>query len=146
MSCYWSSTGLSWFDDSVHYHCRKTPHNNACYSFKSHHISELQSFTSISMPIQVNGVAQLHSDILKAELFSDYVSVWPTKFQNKTNGITPRRWLSFCSPELSHIITKWLETDQWVSNLDLLTKLRQVCEEIYANILDIIVNFLLIAL
>jgi starch phosphorylase len=77
----------------------------------------------------VNGVAQLHSDILKAELFADYVSVWPTKFQNKTNGITPRRWLRFCSPELSNIITKWLKTDQWVTNLDLLTGLRQFADD-----------------
>uniref|UniRef100_A0A5B7BX16 Alpha-1,4 glucan phosphorylase n=1 Tax=Davidia involucrata TaxID=16924 RepID=A0A5B7BX16_DAVIN len=76
----------------------------------------------------VNGVAQLHSDILKAELFADYVSVWPTKFQNKTNGITPRRWLRFCNPELSHIITKWLKTDQWVTNLDLLAYLRQFAD------------------
>ncbi|XWS53042.1 hypothetical protein CRYUN_Cryun11dG0124100 [Craigia yunnanensis] len=73
----------------------------------------------------VNGVAQLHSDILKAELFADYVSIWPTKFQNKTNGITPRRWLRFCSPELSKIITKWLKTDQWVTNLDLLSGLQK---------------------
>ncbi|KAI3885470.1 hypothetical protein MKW92_031118 [Papaver armeniacum] len=76
----------------------------------------------------VNGVAQLHSDILKAELFVDYVSIWPTKFQNKTNGITPRRWLRFCSPELSSIITKWLKTDEWVTNLDLLVKLRQFAD------------------
>ncbi|KAK6935760.1 Glycosyl transferase, family 35 [Dillenia turbinata] len=76
----------------------------------------------------VNGVAQLHSDILKAELFADYVSVWPTKFQNKTNGITPRRWLRFCSPELSIIITKWLKTDQWVTNLDRLTDLRKFAD------------------
>ncbi|XP_047967334.1 alpha-glucan phosphorylase, H isozyme-like [Salvia hispanica] len=76
----------------------------------------------------VNGVAQLHSDILKAELFSDYVKVWPTKFQNKTNGITPRRWLKFCNPELSSIITKWLKTDQWVNNLDLLVNLRQFAD------------------
>ncbi|KAF5751399.1 Alpha-glucan phosphorylase H isozyme [Tripterygium wilfordii] len=73
----------------------------------------------------VNGVAQLHSDILKSELFADYVSIWPKKFQNKTNGITPRRWLRFCSPDLSSIITKWLKTDQWVTNLDLLVGLRQ---------------------
>ncbi|KAL3829101.1 hypothetical protein ACJIZ3_017903 [Penstemon smallii] len=77
----------------------------------------------------VNGVAQLHSDILKAELFSDYVSIWPTKFQNKTNGITPRRWLKFCNPELSQIITKWLKTDKWVTNLDLLTNLRQFADD-----------------
>ncbi|GKV07990.1 hypothetical protein SLEP1_g19684 [Rubroshorea leprosula] len=76
----------------------------------------------------VNGVAQLHSDILKSELFADYVSIWPTKFQNKTNGITPRRWLRFCNPELSKIITKWLKTDQWVINLDLLVGLRQFAD------------------
>ncbi|XP_039132132.1 alpha-glucan phosphorylase, H isozyme [Dioscorea cayenensis subsp. rotundata] len=77
----------------------------------------------------VNGVAQLHSDILKSELFADYVSVWPTKFQNKTNGITPRRWLRFCSPELSNIITKWLKTDEWITNLDLLCGLRQFADD-----------------
>lgn len=78
----------------------------------------------------VNGVAELHSDILKSELFADYVSIWPTKFQNKTNGITPRRWLRFCNPELSHIITKWLKTDQWVTNLDLLRDLRQFADNV----------------
>ncbi|KAK4275207.1 hypothetical protein QN277_018332 [Acacia crassicarpa] len=76
----------------------------------------------------VNGVAQLHSDILKSELFADYVSIWPEKFQNKTNGITPRRWLRFCSPELSKLITKWLKTDKWVTNLDLLAGLRQFAD------------------
>ena len=72
-------------------------------------------------------MAELHSNILKQELFADYVSIWPNKFQNKTNGITPRRWLKFCNPELSEIITKWLKTDQWTSDLDLLTGLRKVC-------------------
>lgn len=74
----------------------------------------------------MNGVAELHSDILKKELFSDFYSLWPKKFQNKTNGVTPRRWLRFCSPELSAIITKWLRTDKWVTNLDLLQGLREV--------------------
>ncbi|KAG2670021.1 hypothetical protein I3760_14G064400 [Carya illinoinensis] len=77
----------------------------------------------------VNGVAQLHSDILKSELFADYVSIWPKKFQNKTNGITPRRWLRFCSPELSSIITKRLRSEQWVTNLDLLAGLRQFADD-----------------
>lgn len=77
----------------------------------------------------VNGVAELHSNILKEELFSDFYSLWPSKFQNKTNGITPRRWLRYCSPELSTIITKWLRTDEWVVNLDLLTGLRQFADD-----------------
>ncbi|CAL4953634.1 unnamed protein product [Urochloa decumbens] len=78
---------------------------------------------------RVNGVAELHSNILKQELFADYVSIWPNKFQNKTNGITPRRWLKFCNPELSEIVTKWLKTDQWTSNLDLLTGLRKFADD-----------------
>ncbi|XP_068638100.1 alpha-glucan phosphorylase, H isozyme [Aristolochia californica] len=83
----------------------------------------------------VNGVAELHSNILKKELFADYVSIWPTKFQNKTNGITPRRWLQFCNPELSSIITKWLNTNEWITNLDLLSGLGQFAdnEELHAE-------------
>eukprot|EP00252_Welwitschia_mirabilis_P015924 TRINITY_DN3532_c0_g1_i1.p1 TRINITY_DN3532_c0_g1~~TRINITY_DN3532_c0_g1_i1.p1 ORF type:complete len:845 (-),score=181.40 TRINITY_DN3532_c0_g1_i1:152-2686(-) len=73
----------------------------------------------------VNGVALLHSNILKDDLFKEYFKLWPKKFQNKTNGITPRRWLLFCNPELSAIITKWLDTSDWITNLDLLTGLRQ---------------------
>ncbi|KAI5071704.1 hypothetical protein GOP47_0013955 [Adiantum capillus-veneris] len=77
----------------------------------------------------VNGVAELHSNILKNELFSDFNSLWPNKFQNKTNGITPRRWLRFCSPELSTVITKWLRTDKWVTNLDLLQGLCKFADD-----------------
>ena len=76
----------------------------------------------------VNGVALLHRNILKDELFHDYYSIWPEKFQNKTNGITPHRWLCFCSPELNAIITKWLKTSQWVTNLDILSGLRQFAD------------------
>jgi glucan phosphorylase len=90
---------------------------------------------------QVNGVAELHSNILKQELFADYVSIWPNKFQNKTNGITPPppsgRWLRFCNPELSEIVTKWLKTDEWTSNLDLLTELRKVCAHASSNLASI---------
>ncbi|KAL2636357.1 hypothetical protein R1flu_007836 [Riccia fluitans] len=78
---------------------------------------------------KVNGVAELHSDILKKDLFADFYSLWPDKFQNKTNGVTPRRWLRFCSPELSTIITKWLRTDKWVTNLDLLAGLREFADD-----------------
>ncbi|CAN1232004.1 Alpha-glucan phosphorylase, H isozyme [Linum grandiflorum] len=78
----------------------------------------------------VNGVAELHSDILKKELFADYLTIWPNKFQNKTNGITPRRWLSFCNPELSSIITKWFKTDKWVTDLDQLSGLRKFADDV----------------
>ncbi len=52
-----------------------------------------------------NGVAELHSEILKKELFADWYSLWPERFQNKTNGITQRRWLGLCNPELSGLIS-----------------------------------------
>eukprot|EP00897_Mesotaenium_endlicherianum_P008696 jgi/Mesen1/7855/ME000042S07300 len=77
----------------------------------------------------VNGVAHIHSEIIKKDIFAGYYALWPDKFQNKTNGITPRRWLKFCSPELSAIITKWLNTEDWVTNLDLLTGLRQFADD-----------------
>lgn len=101
--------------------------NNMCILDDSNpqkHVVRMANLCVVSSHT-VNGVAMLHSNILKDELFQDYFSLWPEKFQNKTNGITPRRWLRFCNPELSAIITKWLKTDQWVTNLDLLRGLRQ---------------------
>ena len=52
----------------------------------------------------INGVARLHSELIKKTLFADFYALWPEKFQNKTNGITPRRWLLLCNPTLSDII------------------------------------------
>ncbi|KAH7425846.1 hypothetical protein KP509_11G073600 [Ceratopteris richardii] len=76
----------------------------------------------------VNGVAAIHSEIVKNEVFNDFYKIWPNKFQNKTNGVTPRRWLYFCNPELSKVITKWLGSEDWVLRTDDLTKLRQFAE------------------
>jgi starch phosphorylase len=59
---------------------------------------------SVYMSGAVNGVAELHSEILKKELFRDWYRVWPERFQNKTNGITPRRWLGLCNPELCGLL------------------------------------------
>ncbi|MEI3078538.1 MAG: glycogen/starch/alpha-glucan phosphorylase [Oscillospiraceae bacterium] len=56
---------------------------------------------SVYVSTAVNGVAQIHSEILKNSLFQDWYGVYPERFQNKTNGITPRRWLGLCDPELS---------------------------------------------
>ncbi|WP_315081586.1 glycogen/starch/alpha-glucan phosphorylase [uncultured Clostridium sp.] len=73
----------------------------------------------------VNGVAQLHTDILKDKELNDWYKLYPEKFQNKTNGITPRRWLRLCNQELSEFITKLLGTEDWVKNLDLLKDLKK---------------------
>ncbi|KAK3005956.1 hypothetical protein RJ639_017659, partial [Escallonia herrerae] len=71
----------------------------------------------------VNGVAEIHSEIVKDEVFNDFYKLWPEKFQNKTNGVTPRRWIRFCNPHLSNIITKWIGTENWVQDTEKLAEL-----------------------
>ncbi|CAF1106372.1 unnamed protein product [Rotaria sordida] len=71
----------------------------------------------------VNGVAQLHSSLLKSTLFKDFYELNPEKFQNKTNGITPRRWLLLCNPDLSELISSKIG-DDWITDLSELAKLR----------------------
>ena len=70
----------------------------------------------------VNGVAALHTDILKRELFRDFYELWPERFNNKTNGITPRRWLKKANPGLSALITEAIG-EEWVTDLDELRRL-----------------------
>uniref|UniRef100_A0A674NN19 Alpha-1,4 glucan phosphorylase n=1 Tax=Takifugu rubripes TaxID=31033 RepID=A0A674NN19_TAKRU len=75
----------------------------------------------------VNGVAQIHSDILKATVFKDFYEMEPHKFQNKTNGITPRRWLVMCNPGLAEVIAERIGED-FIRDLD---QLRSLCK--YVN-------------
>ncbi len=71
----------------------------------------------------INGVAALHTDIIKAETLHDWHEIWPEKFNNKTNGVTPRRWLRQCNPRLSALLTDLLGSDAWVKDLGLLAGL-----------------------
>jgi starch phosphorylase len=72
----------------------------------------------------VNGVAELHTEILKSTLFKDFYELWPEKFHNVTNGITPRRWLLKANPSLSQLISESIG-ENWITHLDDLKKLEK---------------------
>lgn len=82
------------------------------------------AYLSIVGSHAVNGVARIHSDILKADLFKLFYEMTPEKFQNKTNGITPRRWLLLCNPGLSDIICEKIG-DEWPVHLEQLQALKK---------------------
>jgi len=76
----------------------------------------------------VNGVAALHTQLLKANLFPEFDELYPGKFNNKTNGITPRRWLLACNPRLSELITSKIGSG-WVRDLEQLRGLEQWADD-----------------
>jgi starch phosphorylase len=77
---------------------------------------------------KVNGVAALHSDLIKKTIFKDFVDLWPEKFTNKTNGITPRRWLRQCNRELADLITSKIG-EGWVTHLEDLQKIDPLAKD-----------------
>jgi len=80
------------------------------------------AYLAIVGSFSVNGVAALHSRLLQEDLFHDFYELWPKKFNNKTNGVTPRRWLAWCNPLLSDLITETIGNG-WITDLDQLRKL-----------------------
>ncbi|MFP6647250.1 MAG: glycogen/starch/alpha-glucan phosphorylase [Candidatus Latescibacterota bacterium] len=76
----------------------------------------------------VNGVSELHSRIIREDLFRDFADLWPHKFRNKTNGITPRRWLRQCNPVLARLITDHIG-DEWVRDLSALQALEPLADD-----------------
>lgn len=76
----------------------------------------------------VNGVSVMHSEILKSDLFHDFYEIWPERFSNKTNGITPRRWLRHCNPNLAELVTEAIG-DGWITDLDQLSRLGPLAED-----------------
>ncbi len=76
----------------------------------------------------VNGVAGLHTELLKRELFHDFHALWPERFNNKTNGVTPRRWLLAANPELARTITECIGP-QWVTDPDELRRLEPLADD-----------------
>ena len=72
----------------------------------------------------VNGVAALHSDLVKTQLMPEFNDLWPHKFTNVTNGVTPRRWLAYSNPALTELLNEHVGYD-WVSDMNILSKLEE---------------------
>ena len=73
----------------------------------------------------VNGVAALHSELVKTQLMPEFNDLWPHKFTNVTNGVTPRRWIASCNPGLSEVLDEYVGSD-WITNMESLRKLEDL--------------------
>jgi starch phosphorylase len=80
------------------------------------------AYLAVVASSSVNGVAELHSHLLQQHLFHDFYELWPEKFNNKTNGVTPRRWIASSNPSLSKLISDTIGSD-WITDLPKLRKL-----------------------
>ena len=83
---------------------------------------------SIYVGSYVNGVAAIHTQILKDDCFKDWYHMFPQRFQNKTNGVTPRRWLGLCNPELTQLI-KYRIGGDFLKDMDRLAKLKPMIDD-----------------
>jgi len=87
------------------------------------------AYLSVYAGRYVNGVARLHTEILKDDLLRDWYALWPERFQNKTNGVTQRRWLALCNPPLAALITELLGSEAWLTDLSALKELEQYADD-----------------
>lgn len=88
------------------------------------HMADMACYASS----HINGVAEIHTQILKDTVLANWYNLYPERFRNETNGITQRRWLALCNMELSGLITELLGTDEWVVNLDMLKDLEKYAD------------------
>ena len=86
----------------------------------------------------INGVAALHTEIIKRETLKEWYAIWPERFNNKTNGVTPRRWLKQCNPRLATLLDEVTGSDRWVTDLDALSEYTGAGDsELYARLAQI---------
>jgi starch phosphorylase len=86
------------------------------------------AYLGIVGSFSVNGVAALHSNLLKRGLFRDFYDLWPEKFNNKTNGVTPRRWLAHSNPQLGGLINE-VVGDGWLTDLEKISQLKELVND-----------------
>ncbi|KYQ88671.1 glycogen phosphorylase 2 [Tieghemostelium lacteum] len=96
---------------------------------ESHGRTIKMAFLAIIGSQAVNGVAELHSELVKHSVFPDFYSMWPEKFQNKTNGVTPRRWIHQANPHLSQLFTQKLNSSRWLTQLDMISDLQRFVDD-----------------
>ncbi len=89
------------------------------------HMARLGSYVSQ----KINGVAKIHTEILKKDTLAQWEKLYPGKIINETNGITPRRWVGLCNQELSELITKKLGRRDWLYDLEKLSALRELADD-----------------
>ena len=99
------------------------------------HMADMACYASS----HINGVAEIHTQILKDSVLADWFSLAPEKFRNETNGITQRRWIALCNRELSALITELLGDDNWINDLDRLRELAKFAgdENVLRRFIDI---------
>ena len=86
------------------------------------------AYLAIVGSYSVNGVAELHTQLLRQGLFNDFYRLWPEKFNNKTNGVTQRRWLAHCNPALAELISSRIG-DQWIDDFEQISQLKPLVED-----------------
>ena len=105
-------------------------HRQACMSLieEGHDPQIRMAYLAIVGSFSINGVAELHSRLLVEGLFKDFHELWPHKFNNKTNGVTPRRWLALCNPGLRDLLNETLG-EGWTRDLTQLERLVPLAED-----------------
>jgi starch phosphorylase len=86
------------------------------------------AYVALAGSHSVNGVAAIHSGLLKSRTLKDFAELWPERFNNKTNGVTPRRWIRLANPALSSVVTEAIG-DGWIADLDQLKRLKPLAAD-----------------
>lgn len=92
----------------------------------SHSVNGVAGMSNHSMSSDKTAI---HTEILKQVVFVEFYELWPEKFNNKTNGVTPRRWVHVANRPLSDLLTETLGSDEWMTNLTCVEKLREFAKD-----------------